>query len=90
VHMNEVDRRLQCAIATNADPAVVSPSGVKFAWAPVSGWDYASRTHRQLWLERVIWFRPLGLLNEYSTYAGSEREFHDKHGRYSWQKELVQ
>lgn len=80
-----IDQRLQLAIATNADPAVVSPSGTHFAWRPVTGWDYEMKCHRRLWLEKVIWFRPLGLLTEYSTYAGSEQEFHDKHGRYSWQ-----
>jgi hypothetical protein len=85
--MNEVDRRLKNAVETNADPAVVSPSGIKFALFPVFGWDYVTRKHRRLWLEQVIWFRALGLLTEYFTYAGSEREFKDKHGRYSWQQE---
>jgi hypothetical protein len=82
---DEVDRRLAAAIASNADPAVVSPSGVKFAVLPVWGWDYVARRHRRLWLEQVVWFRPLGLLTEYSTCAGSGREFYDKHGRYSWE-----
>jgi hypothetical protein len=82
---SEFDRRLQAAVATNADPAVVSPSGVAFAWFPVWGWDYVARRHRRLWWEKIIWFAPLGLLIEYSTYAGSEREFHAKHGRYSWE-----
>jgi hypothetical protein len=33
--MNELDRRLQFAIATNADPRVVSPEGTAYAWRPV-------------------------------------------------------
>lgn len=78
---NPVDVQLQAAVETNADPAVVSPSRTWFAWRPVFGWDYRRRYHRFIWLERVIWFRPLGLLNEYFTYAGSEEELHDKHGR---------
>jgi hypothetical protein len=82
---DEVDRRLEAAIATNADPAIVSPSGTRFAWTRVWGWDHVTRQHRWLWMERVIWFRPLDLLTEYATYAGSEKEFYNKHGRYSWQ-----
>jgi len=83
---SEVDRRLKLAMATKADPRVVSPQGTMFAWRPVYGWDYRTQSHRKLWLEKVIWFRPLGLLTEYSAYAGSEYEFRDLHGRYSWEK----
>lgn len=85
--MNEVERALHIAITTNADPAIVSPEGVKFAWAPVFGWDHITRTHRSLWMEWVIWFRPLGLLTEYSSYEGSEKKFYDNHGYYSWQRQ---
>lgn len=84
--MNVVDRRLRAAIATGADPKIVSPSGTRFAWRSVYGWDYQQNRSRRLWLEKVNWFRPLGLLTEYFTYAGSEKEFRDKHGRYSWEK----
>lgn len=83
--MSELDRILRNAIETNADPRIVSPSGTSFAWIPVFGWDHITKSHRKIWMERVIWFRPLGLFTEYSTYAGSEQEFHDKHGRYSWE-----
>jgi len=41
--------------------AIISPSGEWFAWRPVrlkgGGWA---------WMRRVHWFRPLGLLTEYS------------------------
>lgn len=83
--MSEFDRRLRLAVTTNADPKVVSPTDVVFAWLPVFGWDHILRRHRRLWLERVVRFRPLRILTEYSTYAGSGREFHDKHGRHSWE-----
>ena len=72
--MNIVDERLQYALVTNADPAVVSPSGTWFAWRPVYGWDYHRKCHRMIWLEKVAWFRPLGLLTEYFTAAGSETD----------------
>lgn len=85
---NEVERRLRIAIATKADPAVVSPTKTVFAWRPVYGWDVKTECFRKLWLEWVVRFRPLGLLSEYSAYKGSETEFLDRHGRYSWQKEI--
>jgi hypothetical protein len=83
--MNEVDRRLQWAIMFKADPKVVSPSGRMFAWFPVYGWDYQRQCRRRLWLEKVIWLNALRLGYEYFTYAGSESEFYEKHGRYSWE-----
>lgn len=73
------------AISANADPAVVSPTKIVFAWRPVWGWDFRKQCHRMIWLERVIRFTPLGMFHEYQTYAASEYEHHDKHGRYSWQ-----
>ena len=85
--MHEFDRRLDVAIAMNADPRVISPRGTAYAWRPVWGWDYAIQRQRWIWLERVNWFCCLGLTMEYFTYSGSEKEFHDKHGRYSWQQE---
>ncbi len=72
--MNEVEKRLKIAVGLNLDPAIVSPEDVKFAWFPVYGWDYVAETHRMLWLEKVIRFRPLGLISEYFTYAGSEKQ----------------
>jgi len=85
--MTRTEHSLQQAIATNADPSIVSPSGTCFAWRPIYGWNHKTRSRTRLWLQNIIWFRPLGLLTEYSSYAGSEREFRDRHGRYSWQKE---
>jgi hypothetical protein len=70
----------------NADPRAVSPSGFWFAWYPVFGWDFRQRCRRFIWRERVLWFRPFGLLTEYQTYVGSEAEHHDKHGCYSWER----
>jgi len=83
--VNEVERRLNWAIQSNADPKKMSPSGTCFAWRPVYGWDYKLGDSRWIWLERVNWFKPLGLLTEYKTYAGSETEYRAKHGKYSWE-----
>ena len=38
----------------------------RFAWLPVRGWDYLTRTDRWLWRERI-----LKRNNRYVTYAGS-------------------
>ena len=83
---NQFDQLLQNAINSGLDPAVVSPTVVLFCIRPVWGWDNEKRKFRWIWFEKVVRFGPFSLLNEYQTYAGSEKEHLDKHGRYSWQE----
>lgn len=64
---NEVERRLNYAIANNLDPEKVSPSRTWFAWYPVHGWIAEERRHGWMWLRRVNCFCPLGLMWEYSS-----------------------
>ena len=82
--MNEVERRLQSALASGADPKVISPTKIIYKWLPVRGYDHQKRDHG--WIRgKLIRFTPLGMFHEYQTYAGSEEEYRDKHGHYSWQ-----